>query len=529
MKKFILVSLFSFFGPILYANAAIPNVDFTVNMSEAVNVSGCPANCPRIAIDVGGETRYAEYIAGTGTSALTFSYSPVVGDVDLNGVALTSPIDLNGGVITDLNGNSILDLTFGLPNTAGIVVDYPSLSMDFTDGGGGRYTLNGESYNTLSTFLSAAGGTFTRNSEATYFDSNGILQVSPPNQPRFDYDPVTFSAKGILIEEGRTNEAYHSTNPQLWINNGVTITPTGVIEMGVFNSIRISSNGQTFHRMNTRRAPSGLNSPITAPVTVTFYYRAGTSGRFTVHMYVTDGSATSSLWGSVCAPAPNKNESAGSIEVIDHSYIGGVCRLQFRFSPNNTVVGTTIGIGPYSNVVGEDVIVLGAQVEYGDFPTSFIPTAGASVARVSDALSIPVSSWFNSDEGTLYARSTHGRDVTVAGIAALQLDASNRISIIRTSVNGIETQIRDSSGVQQQNTINGGGHYSTNQSALSYKQNNSRSSINGTLTPLDTLCNIPTVSILAVGRWAAYYNGHIEAVKYYPSRMPDSQLQILTQ
>lgn len=261
---------------------ATTSIPFTITMNEAVTVN-TGGGTPRIAVNVGGITRYASYNAGTGTSTLTFTYSAQAGDLDLDGVTLSSPLDLNGGTITDLNGNPETDLTFSVPNTSGVKVDYPSLSMDFVYDADGRYTLNGTAYNDLSSFLGAAGGTFTRNSAATYFDSSGNIQTAAINQPRFDYDPVTHTPKGILIEEARTNQAYYSNNPASWINNGVTITPTGMTELGIFQSVRIATTGQTYHRLNTRRAPSGGNDPITAPAVVTIYYRGGTSGKNVCH------------------------------------------------------------------------------------------------------------------------------------------------------------------------------------------------------------------------------------------------------
>jgi hypothetical protein len=57
------------------AQAAAANLDFTVATSEPVVVTGVP----RIAIDVGGLTRYATYASGSGTSALTFSYAVQAG------------------------------------------------------------------------------------------------------------------------------------------------------------------------------------------------------------------------------------------------------------------------------------------------------------------------------------------------------------------------------------------------------------------------------------------------------------------
>jgi hypothetical protein len=52
--------------------------------------------------------------------------------------------------------------------------------------------------------------TFTRASTGTYFDSSGVLQTAAINAPRFDYDPSTLAAQGLLIEEARTNLVLNS-------------------------------------------------------------------------------------------------------------------------------------------------------------------------------------------------------------------------------------------------------------------------------------------------------------------------------
>lgn len=92
-----MIKFFSFLPVILmtaHAYAAV-NIPLTVNLSETVNVTGTP----RIAVDVGGTTRYATYSSGTGTNSLTFTLAPQAGDVDLDGITVSSPIDLNGGTI----------------------------------------------------------------------------------------------------------------------------------------------------------------------------------------------------------------------------------------------------------------------------------------------------------------------------------------------------------------------------------------------------------------------------------------------
>lgn len=98
------------------------SLSFTVNTSEAVTID-TSGGTPRIALDVGGTTRYATYASGSGGSALVFTYTFVAGDVDLDGIGMTSPIQLNGGTIKDAAGNDAT-LTFTVPNTSGLNVDY---------------------------------------------------------------------------------------------------------------------------------------------------------------------------------------------------------------------------------------------------------------------------------------------------------------------------------------------------------------------------------------------------------------------
>lgn len=90
----------------------------SVVFDEAVTVTGTP----RISMDVGGSTVYATYASGSTTTTLVFSYSVSGGDTDSDGIALSSPIDLNSGTIKDVAGNASA-LTFSVPNTSAVLVD----------------------------------------------------------------------------------------------------------------------------------------------------------------------------------------------------------------------------------------------------------------------------------------------------------------------------------------------------------------------------------------------------------------------
>ncbi|QLF92922.1 DUF4347 domain-containing protein [Pseudomonas sp. ABC1] len=98
------------------------NMDFTVNFSEAVSVDAT-GGTPRIEVtlDTGG-VAYAEYVSGSGTSALVFRLVVASGQQDSNGITVGNSIQLNGGSLRDLAGNdSPVALAPG--NSSGILVD----------------------------------------------------------------------------------------------------------------------------------------------------------------------------------------------------------------------------------------------------------------------------------------------------------------------------------------------------------------------------------------------------------------------
>jgi hypothetical protein len=94
------------------------NLDFVATMSEATTVTGTP----RIALSIGSTTQYATYLSGSGTTSLTFRYITQSGDNDTDGIAVTSPVQLNGGTLRDSASNDAT-LTFTPPTTTGVLVD----------------------------------------------------------------------------------------------------------------------------------------------------------------------------------------------------------------------------------------------------------------------------------------------------------------------------------------------------------------------------------------------------------------------
>ena len=77
-------------------------VQIAVTFSERVNVTGTP----EIQLQIGGTTKNAGYQSGSSTDEITFAYTIVSGDSDVDGISIpANSIQLNGGNITDIPGN----------------------------------------------------------------------------------------------------------------------------------------------------------------------------------------------------------------------------------------------------------------------------------------------------------------------------------------------------------------------------------------------------------------------------------------
>ncbi|WP_052085000.1 Ig-like domain-containing protein, partial [Comamonas testosteroni] len=94
-------------------------LSFSVNASEGLQVTGSP----RLALDVGGTTRYANLVPGGSSSTLVFQYTVQAGDNDANGISVSASLDLNAGSVHDAAGNNLVLTLNGLGATSGVIVD----------------------------------------------------------------------------------------------------------------------------------------------------------------------------------------------------------------------------------------------------------------------------------------------------------------------------------------------------------------------------------------------------------------------
>jgi len=362
--------------------------------------------------------------------------------------------------------------------------------------------------------------TFTRASDATFFDASGTLQTASNDAPRFDHDPATGNAsRGLLIEEARTNLLVRSadftttwtvdnsgaTNPVITANHASA--PDGTLTA---DRIELDKTGGTFSRVQ-----QSLSSVASSVYT------------FSVFLKTTSAGTTANVGIRV---------SSTGINVV-------VTDVWQRFSvslPSAETVATS-QILLFDSIAGNDetadILAWGAQLEAGAFPTSYIPTTAAAATRSADsAVVTPISSFYNQAEGTVFAEYRFPEPIPSSGFPNIYSFSDggddNMVRLIGTATTN-PFSVRSGGGSDQANigpsAVVAGTIY---RHAGAYRQDDFAASRNGGAVGTDLSGAAPSgLTVLRIGASGSTSNrftGHIRKIAYYPRRLSNTLLQQLT-
>ena len=209
--------------------------------------------------------------------------------------------------------------------------------------------------------------TFSRSSQATYFNAQGVLTTAANNQPRFAFDPVTLVPQGVLIEEQRTNILTQSANVDT--NNGWNIGA---------NTTRVGTDFVLGNGI-TATAYQGAGLGSSDYVSQTFSQTTGVTFTISVWARLVSGTAVNNL-------ITYDNGSGGRQYFSASALTNKPQRFSFTITPT---VNTAASLYLCADRTNTCVIALAAaQIETGSFPTSYIPTSGSAVTRAADAFSL---------------------------------------------------------------------------------------------------------------------------------------------
>jgi hypothetical protein len=345
--------------------------------------------------------------------------------------------------------------------------------------------------------------------------------------PRFDHNPVTGESLGLLVEEARTNLLLQSgwagaatgtpgAAPTSWTTEFGTNTETTLVP-----SVFGSADGAQAIKFN---ADSGERIMFRQTINVT----SGTTYVLSVYVESITGSIGRVL--TVVAGTATRTIVSGD---VDRTTPG---RAVLVFTADSTgTVNIRAGVGT-TNTVGATVeaTLSRPQLEAGAFPTSYIPTTTATVTRSADVASISgsnFSSWYRQDEGTAFARCSGG-SLTNNGVS---FDANDGTTSNRHVCNWSTSRITTSVLNVTQSDLNLADPSAANvvtQTAFAFKANDFGASFNGEAAVVDASGTVPTVDRLTIGDDANggnILNGTIRRLTYWPTRLPNSTLQAVTQ
>lgn len=288
--------------------------------------------------------------------------------------------------------------------------------------------------------------TFTRASQATYFDAGGRIRLAENNTPRIDYDPITGAARGLLMERAGTNLISISEDFEAgsWSKSGGMAATTGgatAPDGAPAQKIARGQIGSTFI--------SALVTGQSQPVTQTVFAKPDTANFVSLRIqgtYPARGQATYNLRDGVV-----------SGEFVAGGYTGATGRMVpvgggwFRCELTVTPVGppaasvyiscseTDIPVDGIDTSADASAFIWGAQLETGTAATSYIPTEGTPATRAADSAVITdLSGWYNPEQGTLLVEAIPGPVFSNTADLASLVDGvggsnNNRLQVFKTA------------------------------------------------------------------------------------------------
>jgi hypothetical protein len=377
--------------------------------------------------------------------------------------------------------------------------------------------------------------------------------------PRFDYDPVTLAARGLLIEEARTNLLLQSeTFSTTWANFGFSLDKNYTSPSGQNTATKIvPDNATTLANNALQQDVSKAASAIT--YTCSIFAKAGEFNRLRLLVRDTaSGSnfarATFNLGTKTVSDGPTVGGTFSAASVSYQDASEGFIRYCLTFT-----TGTEVSIRPVLVVFDavattgngtSGIYAYGAQLEAGAFATSYIPTIASTVTRSADVATITgslFSQWYNQTESTFVVEaSSISNDTGVRRMPLALSDAAltfqqNKISpmydvgsfnVFALWVFGTASTV----AVRPSPSVVEPAVGVTSKLAFTIKSSDTAAAINGNTPGIATTAYpaIAPMQLLRMGNEnildaQGNFSGHIRAIRYVPVRAADFQLQALTE
>lgn len=333
--------------------------------------------------------------------------------------------------------------------------------------------------------------TYERNGSATRVRKDGLIEeLTVDDTPRLDW--LNSNCSSLLLEPQRTNLQAYSENfsGAAWTTSGATITANS----------SISPNGElTAYKLETTSSLdllTGFQLTVAANTlhTYSLYVKADTTNICKIELYNTNTSSQVELYGriefdmSTETIVPDQNFDA-SFDKLD----GGWYRLNLQ--------GTTItpkqdpDFCRVSLTEEGSIFIWGGQMEAGGYATSYIKNTDTVLnTRLKDeCLNGGDADLFDITEGTFFVDAVNfGTPLNDYSMITLS-DGSNVGNFVRFIYESSRIRTSVFNGTTQQDYfITGTSDNQRNKVAITFKENEFKTYLNGVLKDTDTIGVVPT-------------------------------------
>jgi len=392
---------------------------------------------------------------------------------------------------------------------------------------------SGTKAGTLYSVLPANGDgdfTHTRATSATRVNKDGLIESVASGVPRLDYpliDGVVQDCPALLLEPTRTNLSTNSEAFDSWTNGGTYVTANQTVSPdGNTTADQLSKTAAFQQIQNTATVVSGSTYSFSV------FVKENTLDRITLRLASGSNDVRKCLDLSDLSVTNAGGNQTGFVETKVEQYPNGWYKYTVVATSNGTTQYVNIYAGNATVTESGNIYIWGAQLELGNYPTSYIPTTTSTVTRNADVCNgAGTSAEFNDSEGVLYAE-----------IEALGVDSSYRQITIGNSTDNIKILFNASStrlrGLLKVGGINQADLFDETQTeikylkiALKYKSGDFALWVNGIEKDTATSGNIPTgMAEIAFddGGGASDFYGKCKDLRVYDTALSDSELQALT-
>jgi hypothetical protein len=365
---------------------------------------------------------------------------------------------------------------------------------------------------------------------------NPLLRTAAINEPRLEYD-ASGNALGLLVEEARTNKVFYSATKNAWASSSNT-SPVSLDNQGIApdetkTAWLIPTGATGFNQRNY-----GISANTVTYVWSVYVKALSTDA---VASFIGNGihqSDTSDLYFNFATET-----ISGDATNATYTNVGnGWYRLTQTFTNDGS--GTVFLLRTETDsLMNGKVLLWGAQVETGAFPTSYIPTVASTVTRSSEGVRVTLSDfYYRQKHGTIVIEFASKYDETVPNynrpweLANLATDVNRIFMYVTGNQNQLHSRLYDNSVDQFLSTLtsalpNNTGVYS--KAALAWQTDDAQTAYNGADVGSNTTVALTQErdTLAIMGRPSNAGNrlsGHVKSIQYYPLRLSEERLEAVT-